>query len=229
MRLKCIHRTTFCGKLRLQKCPQVRAMAKLAKTPKSAIFWKSSKGGPRENRPTSRPNSQAPKTPRRKSHLLLISTRLKCIYRTTFCRKARLQKCPQVWAMANLAKTPKSAIFWKSSKGGPRENRPKSRPNSQVPKTPRRKSHRLLISMRLKCIHRTTFCRKLRLQKCPQVRAMAKYAVHEPLTLMFIPKKIKCLVGYNYSKRGHCSVILLLSNSKICILSMPSGALVVEL
>ena len=134
------------------------------------------KTGPRENRPKSRPKSQAPNTPRRKSYRLLITICLKFIHRTTFCRKPRLQKCPQVWAMANLAKTPKSAIFWKSSKGGPRENRPNSRPNSQSPKTPRRKSHCFVIKMRLKCIHRTTFCRKSRLQKCPQVRAMAHLA-----------------------------------------------------
>ena len=136
MVFKCNHRTTFCRKPRIQKCSQLRAMANLAKALKSAIFWNSSKGGPRENRPKSRPNSQAPKTPRRKFHPLLISMRLQRNHRTTFCRKPRIQKCSQLWAMANLAKTPKSAIFWSSLKGGPRENRPKSRPNSQAPKTP---------------------------------------------------------------------------------------------
>ena len=138
-------------------------MANFAKTPKSAIYSNSSKGGPRKNRSKSRPNLQVPKTPCGKFHPQLISMRLKCNHRTTLCRKPRLYRCRQFRAMANFAKTPKSAIFWNSSKGGPRENRSKSRPNSQVPKTPCRKSHSPLISMRLKCNHRTTLCRKPRL------------------------------------------------------------------
>ena len=176
MGLKCNHRTTFCRKPRLQKCSQLRAMANFEEKPKSAIFWNSSKGGPRENRPKRRPNSRAPKTPRRKFYRLLISMGLKYNHRTTFCRKPRLQKCSQLRAMANFEEKPKSAIFWNSSKGGPRENRPKRRPNSRAPKTPRRKFHRLLISMGLKYNHRTTFCHKPRLQKCSQLRAMATVA-----------------------------------------------------
>ena len=176
MRLKCNHRITFCRKPRLQKCSQLRAMANLAKTPKAAIFWDSAKGGPRENRQKSRPNSQAPQKPLRKYHRLVISMRLKCNHRTTFCRKPRLQKCSQVRAMANLAMKPKSTIFWDSSKGGPRKYRRKSRPNSQALKTPRRKSYRLVISMVFKLNHRIAFCRKPRLQKRSQLQAMANLA-----------------------------------------------------
>ena len=145
------------------KVPQFRAMTNFPKRPKSAIFWNSSKGGPRENRWKSRPNAQAPQTPCRTSHPQLIRMRLKCNHRTTLCRKPRIWKCRQFRAMTNFPKTPKSAIFWNSSKGGPRENRSKSRPNSQAPKSPCRKSHPHLISMRLKCNHRTTLCRKPRL------------------------------------------------------------------
>ena len=166
-------------------------MANLAKTPKSAIFWNSSKGGPRENRPKRTPNSQALKTPLRKFHQLLISMHLTCNHRTTFCQKVRLIKCSQVRAMANLAKTPKSANFWNSSKGGPRENPLKRRPNSQALKTPLRKSYRLLISMHLKWNHRTTFCNKPRLQKGSQVRAMANLA-----------KTPKSAIFWNSSKGG---------------------------
>ena len=166
-------------------------MANLAKTPKSAIFGNSSKGGPRENCSKSRPNSQAEKTPLRKSHPQLISVRLMCNHRTTFCRKPWLQKFPQFRRMANLEKTPKSAVFWNSSKGVPRENRSKSRPNSQAEKTPRHKSHPQLISMRLMCNHRTTFCRKPWLQNCPQFRAMANLA-----------KTTKSAIFWNSSKRG---------------------------
>ena len=191
MPLKCNHRTTFCHKPQLEKSSLVRAMANLAMKPISAIFWNSSKRGIRENRPKSRPNLQTLKTPLRIFYRLLISMRLKCNHRTTFCHKLRLQKCSQVRAMANLAKTPKSAIFWNSSKGGPRENRPKSRPNSQALKTPLPKFHCLLISMRLKCNHRTIFCHKPRLQKCSQVRAMANLA-----------KTPKSAIFWNSSKGG---------------------------
>ena len=158
---------------------------KVLATPSYVQFCKDTKighfvkffiGGPRENLPKSRSNSRAPKTPWRKSHRLLISMRLKCNHRTTFWRKPRLQKCSQLRAMSNFAKTPKSAIFGKSSLGGPRENRPKSRSNSRAPKTTRCKSHRLLISMNLKCNHRNTFWRKPRLQKCSQFRAMSSFA-----------------------------------------------------
>ena len=176
MRLKCNHRRTFWRKPRLQRCPQRWVLANLAKTPKSAIFWDSSKGGPRENRPKSRPHLAARETLQRKSGDLLISMRLKCNHRRTFWRKPRLQRCPQRWVLANLAKTPKSAIFWDSSKGGPRENRPKSRPNLAARETLQRKSGDPLISMRLKCNHRRTFWRKPRLQRCPQRWVLANLA-----------------------------------------------------
>ena len=57
-------------------------------TPIYAIFGNSSEGGPSENRSKRRPNSQAPKTPCRKSLPQLISKRLKCNHRTTLCRNS---------------------------------------------------------------------------------------------------------------------------------------------
>ena len=113
----------------------------------------------------SRPTWGAPKTPLHKSHYLLKSMVFKRNCWNTFYRKPRLQNCPQRRTMANLAKTSKSAIFWDFAKGGPRENRPKSWPTLGAPKTPRRKSRCLLISIRLKRNHRTTFCRNRRFQK----------------------------------------------------------------
>ena len=151
-------------------------MANFAKVLKSPIFWDFAKGGPRENRPKSRPTIRDRKTPRRKSHYPLISMRLKCKHRTTFWRKRRLQKPTQSRVMANFAKVLKSLTFWDLAKGGPRENRPKSRPTIRARKTPRRKSHYPLISMRLKCKHRTTFWRQRRLQKPTQSRVMANFA-----------------------------------------------------
>ena len=191
MALKPNHRATFCRKRRLQKCTQLPAMANLAKTPKSAIFWNFAKGGPREKRPKSRPTWRAWKTPRRKWRYPLISMALKPNQRATFCRKRRLQKCTQLPAMANLAKTPKSAIFWNFAKGGPREKRPKSRPTWRAWKTPRRKWRYPLISMALKPNHRATFCRKRRLQKCTQLPAMANLA-----------KTPKSAIFWNFAKGG---------------------------
>ena len=175
MRLKCKHRTTFWCKRRLQKRTQSRVMANFEKVLKSPIFWDLAKGGPRENRPKRRPTIRARKTPRRKSHYPLISMRLKCKHRTTFWCKRRLQKRTQSRVMANFAKVLKSPIFWDLAKGGPRENRLKSRPKIRARKTPRRKSHYPLISMRLKCKHRTTLWCKRRLQKRTQSRVMANF------------------------------------------------------
>ena len=176
IRLKCNHGRTFWRKPRVQRCPQSRVLANLAKTPKSVIFWNSSKGDPRENRSKSWPRLAALKALRRKSGDLLISIRLKCNHRKTFWRKPRVQRCPQSRVLSNLAKTPKSAIFWNSSKGGPRENRSKSGPSLAAPETLRRKSGDLLTSIRLKCNYRKTFWRKPRVQRCPQSRVLANLA-----------------------------------------------------
>ena len=191
MRLKSNLRRVIWRKARLQKCPQVRVMTNLAKTPKSAIFWNSSKGGPRENGWKSRPTLGAPKSPQRKSDYLLVSMRLKSNLRRAIWRKLRFQKCRQVRVMTNLAKTPKSAIFWNSSKGGPRENGWKSRPTLGAPKSPQRKSDYLLVSMRLKSNLRRVIWRKPRLQKCPQVRVMTNLA-----------KTPKSAIFWNSSKGG---------------------------
>ena len=117
----------------------------------------------------------ARKTLRHKSGDLLISIRLKCNPRRTFWRKSRVQRCPQRRVLGHLEKPPKSGIFWNSSKGGPRENRSKSRQRTAARKTLRRKSSDLSIRIRLNCNHRRTFWRKPRLQRCPQSRVLAKF------------------------------------------------------
>ena len=191
MHLKCKHRTTFCVKLRLHKCPYSRVMTNLARTPKSAIFCDFANGGPRENNLRSRPTIGAWKTACRKWHHLLICMHLKCKHRTTFCVKLRLQKCPYSRVMTNLARTLKSAIFWDFAKRGPRVNALKSRPTIGAWKTHCRKWHHLLISMHLKCKHRTTFCVKLRLHKCPYSRVMTNLA-----------RTPKSAIFWDFAKRG---------------------------
>ena len=151
-------------------------MTNLAKTPKSAIFWDVAKGGPRENALRSRPTIGASKTPWRKWHHLLVSMHLKCKLTTTFCVKLRLHKCPYSQVMTNLARTPKSAIFWDFAKGGPRENALRSRPTIGASKTRWGKWHHLLVSMHFKSKLTTTFWVKLRLHKCPYSRVMTNLA-----------------------------------------------------
>ena len=101
---------------------------------------------------------------------------LKCQHRRTFWRKPRLQNCPQCRVLADLAKTPKSAIFLKFFKVGTKGKSQKRRPTLEARKSPRRKRRYLLINMHLKCNHRRTFWRKPPLQKCPQCRVLADLA-----------------------------------------------------
>ena len=118
-RLKGKHRETFWRKRR-------QAMANLARTPKWRIFWDFAKGGPRENGQKSRSTLGAPNTPRRKMRYLLISMGLECKHKKVFWRKW-LFRSTQCRAMANLASTPKSRIFWDFAKGAPRENVPEKK------------------------------------------------------------------------------------------------------
>ena len=139
-------------------------MKNLARTPKSAIFWDFAKGGPRQNAQKSRPTIGASKTSWRKWHHLLISMHLKCKHRTTFCCKLQLQKCLYSRVMTNLARTPKSAIFWDFAKGGPTQNAQKIRPTIGASTTPWRKWHHLLIRMHLKCKDFDANCGSIRIR-----------------------------------------------------------------
>ena len=72
-------------------------------------------------------------------------------------------KVPAIPSNDQFRKDTKIGHFLKFFQGGPRENRSRSRPNSQALKTPCRKSPPQVVSMHLKCNHRTTFCYKPRL------------------------------------------------------------------
>ena len=81
-----------------------------------------------KNRPKSSPRLNGPKAHWRKWHYPLSSTHLKCKDGRTFWFKQRLQKFPNGQVMGIFARSFKTSIFWKSSKGGPREifnNRPR--------------------------------------------------------------------------------------------------------
>ena len=74
-----------------------------------------------KNRPKRSPRLKGPNALRRKWHYPSISMHLNCKDWRRFWGKQRLQKCPNGQSMAIFARSPKSRIFWKSAKGGPRE------------------------------------------------------------------------------------------------------------
>ena len=155
------------------------------------LFLRFCQGGTKGKCQKGRLTIGASETPWRKCHHLLVSMHLKCKRRTTFCCKLPLHKCPYSRVMTMLARTLKLAIFWDFAKGGPRENAQKSRPTIRASKTPWRKCHHLLISMHLKCKHRTTFCCKLPLHKCPYSRVMTMLA-----------RTPKSAIFWDFAKRG---------------------------
>ena len=124
MHLKCKDWRRFRRKQRLQKCPNGQVMAIFARSPKPAFSEKVQRGDQGKffkNRPKSSLRLKGSKALCRKRHYPLISIHLKCNDRKRFRRKQRLQKCPNGQVMAIFARSPKTRIFWKSAKGGPRE------------------------------------------------------------------------------------------------------------
>ena len=124
MHLKCKDWRRFMRKQRFQKCPNGQVMAIFAMSPKSRIFWKSAKGGPRKifkNRPKNSPRWKSPEAFWRKWHYPVICMHLNCKDWKRFWCKQRLWKCPNNQVMQIFARSPKTRIFWKSAKGGPRE------------------------------------------------------------------------------------------------------------
>ena len=122
------------------------------------VFSKKVQSGDQEkffkNRPKSSPRLKGSKALCRKRHYALISIHLKCNYRKRFRRKQRLQKCKNGLVKAIVARSPKTRIFWKSSKGRPRENfknHPRNSLRLKGPKALWRKWHYRVTSMHLKC------------------------------------------------------------------------------
>ena len=92
--------------------------------PKTRIFLKTAKGGPKEifqKSPKKMPSLKRPKSTWRKWHYPLNCMHWKCKDWRRFWVKHRLQKCPNGEVIAIFARSPKTRIFWKSAKGGPRE------------------------------------------------------------------------------------------------------------
>ena len=116
-----------------------------SKSARIAKLWKVSQNHPkpafsekvqREDQKKFSPGLKDPKAHWLKWHYPIISIHLKCKDWTRFWRKQRLPKCPNGQVMAIFARSPKTRIFWKSAKGGPREifqKSPKKMPSLKRP------------------------------------------------------------------------------------------------
>ena len=83
-----------------------------SKTARIAKLWQFSQGHPK---PAFSEKKQ------RGQKKILSSMQLRQKHWTRFWRKKQLQKSPNNQVMAIFASSPKTRIFWKSAKGGPRE------------------------------------------------------------------------------------------------------------
>ena len=157
MALKCKDWTKLSRKQRLQNT-RIAKLWEFCKVTENLYFLKKCKGGTNGNF-----SKIAQKSPRlkglnelwRKWHYPLYSILLKCKDWARFWRKKRLTECPNCQVMAIFAWSPKTRIFWKSLKGGPREifskNRPESSPRLNGLRALWRKWHYPPIYMHLKC------------------------------------------------------------------------------
>ena len=107
------------------KVPEWPRYCNLSKLTQNTHFLKKWKGGTKETFSKIAPKVslrlKGPKALWRKWHYPRTSMHLKCKDWRRFKRKQRLQKCKNGQHMAIFARSPKTLIFWKSARGGPRE------------------------------------------------------------------------------------------------------------
>ena len=137
MQLKCTDWRRFWRKKRFPKCPNSQVMTIFARSPKTRIFWKSTKGGPRDIFQKSPKTLTSIKRPKTFVAQMAISSH-SCPIKVRGLKKILAQKAapkvPERPNYGNFGKLTQSRIFWKSAKGGP----------SQIFK----KSHKKLTSIK---------------------------------------------------------------------------------
>ena len=140
--------------LKLQRLEKILRQTRGAKSAGMAKLWQFRQGHPKpafsekvqkgdqgkffKNRSKRCPRLKGPKALWCKWHYPLNSMRLKCKHWRRFKRKQHLQKCPNGQVIAIFASSPKTRIFWKSAKGGPREifqKSPRRKPSLKSPKS----------------------------------------------------------------------------------------------
>ena len=124
MHLKCKNWTRFLANSGSKSAGTAKLQQFLQGYPKPA-FSEKLQGGDQgkffKKRPRIRACLKRLKALWRKWHYPVISIHLKCKNSRRFKRKQRLQKCPNGQVTTIFARSPKTCIFLKSAKGGPRE------------------------------------------------------------------------------------------------------------
>ena len=141
------------------KVPEWQSYGKFGKVTLNQHFSEKEERGDQgkflKNRPKSSPRLKGLKALWWKWHYPLYSILLKSKDWARFWRKKWLKECPNCQVMAIFAWSPKTRIFWKSLKRGPREifskNRPESSPRLNGLRALWRKWHYPPINMHLKC------------------------------------------------------------------------------
>ena len=170
MHLKCNDWTRFGRKHRLQNCPNGQVITIFARSPKTRIFCKSAKGGPRKffkTRPKSSPRLKGPKGHWRKWHYPLIFLLFKVQTLENIFAQTAAPEVPNGQVMGIFARSFKTRILWKSAKGGPKEIFQKSfkkkKPRLKGRKALLRKWYYPVIIMHLKGKNGRRFWHKQRL------------------------------------------------------------------
>ena len=154
--------------LKLQRLEKILRQTSGSKSARMAKLWQFRQGHPKpafsekvqrgdeeeffKDRPKNSPQLKKPTALWPKWHYPLISMQLKCKDWTKLWRKKKLQKCLKRQVMAIFERSPKTRVFQKSAKGGPRKflrNGTKSSPRLKGLKAIWRKWHYFLISMHL--------------------------------------------------------------------------------
>ena len=139
------------------KVPAKPSSGKFSKDTKIGHFLKFFKGGTKGKSLKSAPNLAAPNTLRRKSGDLVISILLKVKSSKNILTQTAGPKVPAKPSSGKFSKDTKIGHFLKFFKGGTKGKSLKIAPILAAPKTLRRKSGDLLISIGLKCNHRRRF------------------------------------------------------------------------
>ena len=125
MHLKCKDRKRFWLKQRVQNCPNGQVTIIFARSPKTRIFWKSAKGGPRENFQTSPkkyPLFERPKSTVAQMALSSNKYALRVQSLEKILANKAAPKVPEWPSYNNFCKVTQNPHFQKKCKGGTKGN-----------------------------------------------------------------------------------------------------------
>ena len=154
-----------------------------------------------KNRRKTCPGLKGPKALWRKWHYPLNNMHLKCKDWTRFRRKQRLQKCANVQVIPIFTRSPKTRIFWKSAKGGPRESFQKSPKKMPSLKRPKSTLAQMALSSNQFALKVQTVDKILAHKAAPKVPEWPSYGIFRKVTQYpHFLKKYKGGTKGNFSK-----------------------------